>query len=446
MKKIFCAIIIALYYPSFGQILEEYVPENLDVFKSDTIKYQVNADGYIDVKSIPRPDCGVFSQIADYYYNKANQVFVIPDGTEENPEIERLIKQYAGSFKNCVFKKESELTNIDFQNLLILHAPISFYKDWSKFNLPIFKEEKGFSFRGQKYTDENDGIFYMSSHIVAITGNSFTPIRNLFNSYCILYKYVIINDNVYLKYGMLNGHEINLEKIKKSNYKSVTSKYYNFYISKSLAEISTENDEVVEQICKTMDLELPNFKIPCMVHSEPNEVRLFSNFFPFTGCDILAESMAFGLAHNGLIHVMGEDKGLISHESFHAVWDKLVGIRNIFFSEGAQMYYEFICDSSKITLALKVAKKYKEYDLKSLVIGNDFFNAPNENNRSIAYPISGLFSMYLIEKYGLEKYKLLFNAEKGENGFTEVYGLNLDIILADYYSWTANPVEALCYE
>jgi hypothetical protein len=43
--------------------------------------------------------------------------------------------------------------------------------------------------------------------------------------------------------------------------------------------------------------------------------------------------------------------------------------------------------------------------------------------------------MYLIEKYGLEKYKLLFKAEKGENGFAEVYGLNLEIILADYYSW-----------
>ena len=110
------------------------------------------------------------------------------------------------------------------------------------------------------------------------------------------------------------------------------------------------------------------------------------------------------------------------------------------------MYYEFICDSSKITLALKVMRKYKEYDLKPMITGNDFFNAPDENNRSIAYPISGLFSMYLIEKYGLEKYKLLFNAEKGENGFTEVYGLNLDIILADYYSWTANPVEALRYE
>jgi hypothetical protein len=71
----------------------------------------------------------------------------------------------------------------------------------------------------------------------------------------------------------------------------------------------------------------------------------------------------------------------------------------------------------------------------SLVIGNNFFNAPNENNRSIAYPISGVFSMYLIEKYCLEKYKLLFKAEKGENGFPQVYELKLDTILADFHSW-----------
>ena len=43
--------------------------------------------------------------------------------------------------------------------------------------------------------------------------------------------------------------------------------------------------------------------------------------------------------------------------------------------------------------------------------------------------------MYLIEKYGLEQYKLLFEAEKGERGFAEVYGVELDAILADFYSW-----------
>jgi hypothetical protein len=184
-----------------------------------------------------------------------------------------------------------------------------------------------------------------------------------------------------------------------------------------------------------MDLDLPDFKIQCMVHSGPNAARLFSNWFPYLGCDILKDSVTFGAAHNGVIHVIGEGKGLIGHESFHAIWDKLVGIRNTFFAEGTQMYYEFIQDSSKITTALEVMKKYKDYDLKSLIIGNNFFNAPHENNKIIAYPISGLFSMYLIEQYGLEKYKLLFKAEKGENGFTEVYELKLGTILADFYSW-----------
>ena len=66
---------------------------------------------------------------------------------------------------------------------------------------------------------------------------------------------------------MLNGHEIDLAKIRKSNYKSAISKYYKFDISKSLGEISTEYDVIAEKICETMNLELPNFKIQCMVHS-----------------------------------------------------------------------------------------------------------------------------------------------------------------------------------
>jgi hypothetical protein len=437
MKKIVYIIILAcINCSSFGQILEEHVPENLDVFKSEAIKYDVDADGYIDVKSIPRPDCEVFYKIANYYYNSAEKIFVIPEGTKENSGLERIKKAFSRSYKNYVFKKESELINTDFQKLLVLHAPIHDYKDWSKFNLPILREEKGFSFRGQRYTDENDGIFYMSPNIIAKTGNSITPVWNLYNSYCTLYKYVIINDNRYVKYGMLNGHEIDLEKIKQLNYKSVISKYFQFDISKSLEGVSTsEYDVIVEQICETMDIDLPDFKIQCMVHSGPNEARLFSNWFFLLGCNVLEDSVSFGAAHNGVIHVIGEGKGLISHESFHAVWDKLVGIRNIFFTEGTQMYYEFIQDSSKITSALEVMKKYKDYDLKSLIMGSNFFNAPHENNKIISYPMSGLFSMYLIEKYGLEKYKLLFKAEKGENGFTEVYGLKLDTILADFYSW-----------
>lgn len=171
------------------------------------------------------------------------------------------------------------------------------------------------------------------------------------------------------------------------------------------------------------------------MHSGPNEARLFSNWFPLLGCNLLDDSVSFGAAHNGVIHVIGEGKGLIRHESFHAIWDKLVGIRNTFFTEGTQMYYEFVQDSSKITAALDVMKKYKDYDLKSLIIGDNFFNAPQENNKIISYPISGLFSMYLIEQYGLEKYKLLFKAEKEEHGFTEVYTLKLDTLLVDFHSW-----------
>lgn len=58
-----------------------------------------------------------------------------------------------------------------------------------------------------------------------------------------------------------------------------------------------------------------------------------------------------------------------------------------------------------------------------------------ENNRTIAYPISGLFSQYLIDNHGLDKYKLLFTAQKGDNGFADVYELKLDALLADFYSW-----------
>jgi hypothetical protein len=436
MKRTFFAILLAcVYYSSFGQIPEGYLPDDLEIFDTDTIKYQGNADGYIDVKSIPRPDCEAFAQLANYYYFSAEKAFVVPEGIQGNSDFERMKNNYSRSYKNSVFKKESELNEADFQKVLVLYAPIHCYKDWDRFNLPIIQEENGFSFRGQEYTDVNDGIFYVSSDAIVKTGNSITPVLNLFNSYGILYKYLIINNNSYVKYGLLNGHEIDLDKIRKSNYESSETTYYKFDVTKSLRMNCAEYDEIVEQICETMDLDIPDFKIHCMVHSEPNEARLFSNWFFLLGCDPLAESAIFGANINGIIHVIGEDRGLVSHESFHAVWDALVGIRNVFFTEGIQMYYEFLCDSSKISPALEVMKKYRTYDLKPLIAGDEFWNTPIENNRIIAYPISGLFSMYLIEKYGLEKFKSLYRARKGEEGFTDVYHVKYDDLLTGYYSW-----------
>lgn len=97
MKKTVCLIILAgIHYCCFGNVLEEYVPENLDVFKSDTVKYEVNADGYIDVKSIPRPECEAFYKIANYYYNEAEKIFVIP----EKINVPKGTKEYYFLLKN----------------------------------------------------------------------------------------------------------------------------------------------------------------------------------------------------------------------------------------------------------------------------------------------------------------------------------------------------------
>ncbi len=79
--------------------------------------------------------------------------------------------------------------------------------------------------------------------------------------------------------------------------------------------------------------------------------------------------------------------------------------------------------------ALAYANDYR-IDLKALLTSFGFYNQPS----SLSYVYAGSFIHYLVEKYGIDKFKEYY----GTNEFTKTYNVQLNVIVDGYYTFLAS--------
>ena len=236
---------------------------------------------------------------------------------------------------------------------------------------------------------------------------------------------------------------IDVTKIRDSNYNKISTKYYNLFIDKKLGEINI-SDSIIIDICHKMQLPLPEFKINAFLHNDPNATRLFSNFYFMAGCDTLSSEMKFGTVQIDGIHTTGVDIGFVKHETFHYLWQKLVGINpniNEFYNEGIQKYYEFLNDTLQLNYALEIPKEYSDYDIFDIVVKGDrqkFWGGPAKNNVPIAYYLSGLFVKFLIDEWGLNTFKSFYVNQDIEESFDKYYQHTAAEMILKYNNWIKN--------
>ncbi len=390
---------------------------------------------YVDVKLLPRPDCNG-SPLYKAFDSQKEKILVLPNSVKDSVEFKRILGYWEKGWNKRNIKCESELTPSDYHRALQIYGPIEGFKHWEKFDVPILKTESGFTFDGKKYSGTDDGLTYLSPTRYVYTGNSSSVIWQLQRTYTAWYQYFVIRNGLLSLVRIQGKPEINLDKIRRADYTKLPSKFYNLYISKKL-NYSFDADSIVYLICKTMHLPLPSFKIPAYIHSDPNAARLFANFFFMAGCDVLPDSMKFGTSQFGSIHTVGMDYLLLRHESFHILWEGLVGNSggNSFLDEGAEQYYEFLADSLNYVKALSVARRHKDFDITNLVSkgsAQDFWGGPSENGWPVAYSVSGLFVKFLVDQWGLDKFKRFYVSEGGETAFQNIYSRTIAEVIDGY--------------
>ena len=103
-----------------------------------------------------------------------------------------------------------------------------------------------------------------------------------------------------------------------------------------------------------------------------------------------------------------------------------------FLLEGIQKWYEFTMSAEAKEKGFQKAREFVDEDLTNIICGRgEFFQGDKY------YLISGIFTDYLIDTYGLNKFKVLYKYETRDilSGFEKTYDKPLSKILEEYKKW-----------
>lgn len=398
-----------------------------------------NSVDYIDVKTLPRPDCTGKNSIWNEFAKNPIKILVIPDSPSDTAGFYKMFKIKKRQYHDTLICRESELLADDFANGLEILGNINDFKLWERFDLPIEKLDYGFNYSNKDYKDKLDGIFYISDKRIVFTGNSMEIIKEL-QTQTGFYKSIIFEKGLLSSYCLPNDTIIDIDKVRETNFITKSSKHFNLFVDKKFPSSTTISDSVVIDICSRMEIPLPESKINAFLHDDANSTRLFSNFFFMTGCDTLQKDFLINTVHLNAIHTNGLDLEMIKHETFHLVWNTIVGSpgNQSFLNEGIQEYYQQLLDSSRVNRNIEVLKRHFDYNIDTLILrgnGNDFWGGPSENNWPIAYNISGLFVKYLIDNWGFDTFKEFYPMTDREKAYIEIYGMTPLELKKGFYSW-----------
>ena len=347
----------------------------------------------------------------------------------------------------CTIKYEDQLIEEDFKNPMFIFGVIYSFNKWDMFSTPIIKLDNGFKLGDYTFTDTSDAILYIpdstlkTMKFVAV-GNSIYSMKPITNNMQDGYNYLVYEDEMITHFGNTTNNAFDEEKhvylpeIKKSHYKKVRTKYYDFWISQrldSLIKSSTPKldsfDLFVDKYIDIMKLDKPNDRIKCFIHFDNEEISYVSTHF-----DHLCGGTTYGIVTGNEIHSLGFD-GAIEHESSHIIFNsQFNNYAPTFFSEGIRQYYEFATDPDILHDGISTAKQYIEEDVSPVMKGEQFFFQGNKY-----YYISGVFVTYLVDVGGLDTFKEFYSKintpSSIKENLLEGYSMDLETCLDDYKAW-----------
>jgi len=312
-------------------------------------------------------------------------------------------------------------------------------KDLSIFDLPLKVDNNICSIGPIVLTDYDDAIAIIneSAQCSAVIGNSYTALRNIsFGRFLGLYDYYILINNKMSYLGNLKENEflsdslVDLALIRKGNY---TQKIDNEYIEacfsckyESISQFQGSIDDLIDsfdEFCKLYKVAHPSQKLKFFIHRDQIEINIVSGD-PKPGT-------TGGLVIDSLIHTVGIDKELLLHEGVHFIFNYNSGSPNAFFNEGIPSSFALFQHPERIAKDCELIKD--NLDIADLITGKtEFWKGPYKDGQCLSYPISGLFIKFLIDKYGIDKLKSVYQYPDISVGFKAVYNVELPIVVKEW--------------
>ena len=330
----------------------------------------------------------------------------------------------ASSFK---VKYEDQLDSADLTKHLNFFGPIKSYKYLNKY-LPsaVTITPNGFALGKYEFTDSLDALNLITSdgNRRFQLGNSLNGVLSIWTTFADISQYFIMQKYAITHHGFLKNNSfdetrhydvISLRKKQLKNYESV---YYSFYYDPA---IFTSNQNI-DSLFKKEDIKLvdvinrlkfnhPVRKIECYLYKDL-EQKYYMSATPGFGNPFIE-------AYQN--HSVGFSP--VEHESIHI----LTGPCSTLFAEGLVGYYYSTKDSIEWKKNNWIVSGHPDFAMKDFML-----NYNNFDFSQLSYAASAYLAVYLINTYGLDKYKQMGRYDDVKKGSEEIYHQPLDSIVTGW--------------
>lgn len=314
--------------------------------------------------------------------------------------------------------------------------------DLSIFDLPIKINDNKCTLGTIDLTDYGDAMIVINAgaNCSAVIGNSYAALRSIsFGRFLGLYDYYILKNNTMSYLGNLKENKfipdslVDLELIRKENYaQKIDNNYIEACFSckyKSISQFQGSVDALTDSFddfCRIYKVKRPSQKLKFFIHSDQSEINIVSGD-PKPGS-------TGGFVIDSLIHTVGLDEDLLTHEGVHFIFNTNSSSPNAFFREGIPLSFALFQHPERITNDSKLIQDNLE--ITDLITGKTgFWSGPYKNGQCLTYPISGLFIKFLIDKFGIDKLKRFYQYPDIAEGFKDVYNEELPMIVKEWKNY-----------
>ena len=280
----------------------------------------------------------------------------------------------------------------------------------------------------------------------AVIGNSYEALRSIsFGRFIGLYDYYILKNNKMSYMGNLKENKfipdslVDLELIRTENYaQKVDNKYIEASFSCKYKTISQFQDSIdvvmnsLDDFCKLYEVKKPSQKLKYFIHRDQSEINIV--------CGDPKPGTTGGLVIDSLIHTVGMDNELLTHEGVHFIFSNNLRSPNSFFNEGIPSSFVLFQHPERVTNDCKLIQDNLE--IQDLITGEtEFWKGPYKNGQCLSYPISGLFVKFLLDNYGIDKLKGFYQYPDINEGFKAVYDVELPMIVTVWRDFVLRNIE-----
>jgi hypothetical protein len=401
-----------------------------------------------DLNSIAQPDNNM-TQINKFGHSRLFEI-VLSEGfdTIVNKEIISQLSQWFLNQNSAIRTADiNDVKKLDDSCHYLIIGLTDKLKDLSVFDLPLTINNNKCTLGPIELTDNDDAIAIINekAQCSAVIGNSYAALRNMSSGRFLgLYDYYILKNNKMRYLGNLKenkfipGSNIDLALIRKENYsRKIDNEFVVAYFSckyKTISQFQGSIDDLIDsfdEFCRIYKVKRPSQKLNFFIHSDQLEINIVSGD-PKPGT-------TGGFVIDSLIHTVGIDKELLTHEGVHFIFNSNSGSHNAFFNEGIPMSFTLFEHHERITADCKLIQDNLE--IEDLITGKaTFWKGPYKNGQCLSYPISGLFVKFLIDKYGIEKLRKFYQCDDITEGFKTVYNIELSMAVTEWKSFVLNNI------